>query len=71
VRPDYAGVRPKVRVDGELASDFLFVGDRTGTAAEAAVLHCLGLESPGLTAALAIGDEVVAGRLPWGSATAG
>jgi L-2-hydroxyglutarate oxidase LhgO len=71
VRPDYAGVRPKVRVDGELASDFLFVGDRTGKAAEAAVLHCLGLESPGLTAALAIGDEVVAGRLPWGSAAAG
>ena len=60
LRPDYAGVRPKIYAPHQPAADF----DIAGPAAHGlAGLVCLfGLESPGLTAALAIG-EVVAGQL--------
>jgi L-2-hydroxyglutarate oxidase LhgO len=56
LRPDYAGVRPKIYAPDQPVADF----DIAGPAAHGlAGLVCLfGIESPGLTAALAIADEV-------------
>jgi L-2-hydroxyglutarate oxidase LhgO len=56
LRPDYAGVRPKIYERDQPAADF----DIAGPAAHGlAGLVCLfGIESPGLTAALAIGEFV-------------
>jgi L-2-hydroxyglutarate oxidase LhgO len=56
--PDYAGVRPKLQAPGEEPADFLIQGP-----AEHGIpglVNLFGIESPGLTAALAIADEVVA-----------
>jgi L-2-hydroxyglutarate oxidase LhgO len=56
LRPDYAGVRPKIYARHEPAADFDIAGP-----AEHGVrgLVCLfGIESPGLTSALAVADEV-------------
>jgi L-2-hydroxyglutarate oxidase LhgO len=60
LRPDYAGVRPKIYTPDQPAADFNIAGpDAHGVDG----LVCLfGIESPGLTGALAIG-EVVAGQL--------
>jgi L-2-hydroxyglutarate oxidase LhgO len=50
--PDYAGIRPKLHGPGEAQGDFV-IDDGT------AHLVCLfGIESPGLTASLAIGEDV-------------
>jgi L-2-hydroxyglutarate oxidase LhgO len=58
LRPDYAGVRPKIYAAGQPAADFDIAGP---TAHGLDGLVCLfGIESPGLTSALAIGEEVVA-----------
>jgi L-2-hydroxyglutarate oxidase LhgO len=54
--PDYAGIRPKLHGPGEPQGDFVIDGP-----AEHGVegLVCLfGIESPGLTSSLAIGEEV-------------
>lgn len=59
IRPDYAGVRPKLCLDGTLLNDFVF--EREPAKGPWRVLHCLGIESPGLTCSLAIG-AIVAGR---------
>ena len=60
LRPDYAGVRPKIYAPQEPAADFRLDGPQSHGLAG---LVCLfGIESPGLTAALAIG-EAVAGML--------
>lgn len=53
--PGYAGVRPKLHADGGFA-DFAVEERPSNT------WHLLGIESPGLTAALALADEV-AGRV--------
>jgi len=54
--PDYSGIRPRVRVDGELYSDFLIQGSlQHGLPG---LVNLLGIESPGLTASLAIADNV-------------
>jgi L-2-hydroxyglutarate oxidase LhgO len=54
--PDYAGIRPKIHGPGEKQPDFRLDGP------EIHGLPCLmalfGIESPGLTSSLAIGDEV-------------
>ncbi len=56
--PDYAGIRPKLHGAGEHQRDFV-IDDPT--AHGLAGLICLfGIESPGLTSSLAIGDEVAA-----------
>ena len=47
---DYAGVRPKLRPPSDGAADFCLLAD-------GATLHLLGVESPGLTASLALADE--------------
>lgn len=56
LRPDYAGVRPKIYEAHQVAADF-----RIDTPREHGIagLACLfGIESPGLTAALAIAEDV-------------
>ncbi len=54
--PAYAGVRPKVAGPGEKAADFVIQGpSETGHPAFAALY---GIESPGLTASLAIGEHL-------------
>ena len=54
---DYAGIRPKLGGPGESASDFRIDGaERHGVAG---LVNLFGIESPGLTASLAIAGEVV------------
>jgi L-2-hydroxyglutarate oxidase LhgO len=54
--PGYVGVRPKLTRPGEPPADFAILGP-VGTG-RAAVVHLFGIESPGLTASLAIGQHV-------------
>ncbi|MEM8876355.1 MAG: NAD(P)/FAD-dependent oxidoreductase [Pseudomonadota bacterium] len=54
--PDYAGIRPKIVGPGEPAADFV-IQDETVHAVPGLV-NLFGIESPGLTASLAIGDAV-------------
>ncbi|MDP2609420.1 MULTISPECIES: NAD(P)/FAD-dependent oxidoreductase [unclassified Oceanobacter] len=51
----YAGIRPKLSAPGNTAADFVF--QRSGPATSPA-WHLLGIESPGLTSALAIAEHV-------------
>jgi L-2-hydroxyglutarate oxidase LhgO len=55
--PDYAGIRPKLTGPGEASADFLI----DGPAAHGlpGLVHLFGIESPGLTSALSIAEEVV------------
>ncbi len=58
LRPDYAGVRPKIYAPDEPAADFRIDGPQAHGVGN---LVCLfGIESPGLTAAMAIGESVAA-----------
>ncbi|HYD29340.1 MAG TPA: NAD(P)/FAD-dependent oxidoreductase [Azospirillaceae bacterium] len=58
--PAYSGIRPKISGPGEPATDFLVQGpEEHGVAG---LVNLFGIESPGLTAALAIAD-LVAERL--------
>jgi L-2-hydroxyglutarate oxidase LhgO len=58
LQPAYAGVRPKLNGPGEAARDFLISGpEQHGVAG---IVNLFGMESPGLTASLAIGDVVAA-----------
>lgn len=54
--PGYAGVRPKLSAPGEPPADFAIIGPVGPGSAE--LVHLLGFESPGLTAALAVAEEV-------------
>ena len=54
--PDYAGVRPKLSPPNEPPSDFVI--QREKTHGIAGMINLLGIESPGLTASLAIAEEV-------------
>lgn len=56
--PDYAGVRPKLVGPGEPDADFLIQDEAAHGVAGLQVL--LGIESPGLTSALALAEEVAA-----------
>ena len=56
--PDYAGVRPKLAGPGEGFADFV-VAEESGRG-KPGFVNCIGIESPGLTAAPAIADRVVA-----------
>jgi L-2-hydroxyglutarate oxidase LhgO len=54
--PDYSGVRPKIKINGTVEADF-----RIDTAEQHGVpglINLFGIESPGLTASLAIAQEV-------------
>ncbi|TSE24729.1 NAD(P)/FAD-dependent oxidoreductase [Tepidimonas aquatica] len=59
LRPAYAGVRPKIHGPGESAPDFLIV--QPAQHGWAGLVHLLGMESPGLTSALAVGEAVAMG----------
>jgi L-2-hydroxyglutarate oxidase LhgO len=55
--PDYAGVRPKLAAPGEGFRDFVVCEE--SEAGLPGLVDCIGIESPGLTAAPAIGERVV------------
>ncbi|MGH8858151.1 MAG: NAD(P)/FAD-dependent oxidoreductase, partial [Polaromonas sp.] len=57
--PGYAGIRPKIQAPDEPAKDFLIQGPALHGVA--GLVNLFGIESPGLTSSLAIGDYV--GRL--------
>jgi L-2-hydroxyglutarate oxidase LhgO len=57
LQPAYAGIRPKIVGPGEPAGDFVIQGPSTHGVP--GLVNLFGIESPGLTAALAIADEVV------------
>jgi L-2-hydroxyglutarate oxidase LhgO len=54
--PDYAGIRPKLTGAGEPAVDFMIDGPRQHGLAR--IVHLFGIESPGLTCALSLAEEV-------------
>ena len=56
LQPSYSGVRPKLRGTGEPASDFVLQGPSEHGVP--GLVNLFGIESPGLTASLAIADEV-------------
>jgi len=57
LRPDYAGIRPKLQALGEPARDFMIENVRTHGVP--GLINLFGIESPGLTACLAIADHVM------------
>lgn len=57
LQPAYCGIRPKIQAPGEPSRDFLIQGpDEHGVAG---LVNLFGIESPGLTASLAIADRVL------------
>lgn len=56
--PDQAGVRPKLAGPGEAFRDFVVAEE--SAAGLPGLVSCIGIESPGLTAAAAIAERVVA-----------
>jgi L-2-hydroxyglutarate oxidase LhgO len=54
--PDYAGIRPKLTGKGEAAVDFMIDAPKDHGAC--GLVQLFGIESPGLTAALSLGEEV-------------
>jgi L-2-hydroxyglutarate oxidase LhgO len=56
--PDYCGIRPKLSGPGEPAADFMIEGPREH--GQPGLVHLFGIESPGLTSALSIAEDVVA-----------
>ena len=61
LQPDYTGIRPKVVSAGEAAGDFTVLTEADHGYPGFCSLH--GIESPGLTACLAIAERVVAAVL--------
>jgi L-2-hydroxyglutarate oxidase LhgO len=56
--PAYAGIRPKISGAGEATRDFEISGPKEHGVA--GVINLFGIESPGLTAALALGEYIAA-----------
>lgn len=54
--PDYSGVRPKIVARGEPSADFLI--DGPGRHGVPGLVNLIGIESPGLTSSLAIGEMI-------------
>ncbi len=54
--PGYSGIRPKIQAPGEPARDFVIAGPRDHGVP--GLVNLFGIESPGLTACLAIGERV-------------
>lgn len=57
LQPGYVGIRPKISGPGEAAADFRI--DNSDVHGVTGLLNLLGIESPGLTASLAIADLVL------------
>ncbi len=58
LQPDYTGIRPKIYAKGQAARDFYIQGpDEHGVPG---LVNLYGIESPGLTSAIAIGEYVAA-----------
>lgn len=57
LQPAYAGMRPKISGPGQAAADFMLQGPREHGVP--GLVNLFGIESPGLTSALAIGEHVV------------
>jgi L-2-hydroxyglutarate oxidase LhgO len=57
LQPAYAGIRPKLTGPGEPSADFRIDGPQANGAP---LVNLFGIESPGLTASLAIGEHVTA-----------
>ncbi|MCA0047049.1 NAD(P)/FAD-dependent oxidoreductase [Mesorhizobium sp. B283B1A] len=58
LQPAYAGIRPKLSGPGQPAADFMIQGPADHGLGR--IVNLFGIESPGLTASLAIADHVVA-----------
>ena len=58
LQPSYSGVRPKIHGPGEMAPDFRI--DGPSLHGVTGLVNLFGIESPGLTSAMAIAEEVVA-----------
>lgn len=56
--PDYCGIRPKLTGPGEPAADFLVAGPSAHGLR--GLVNLFGIESPGLTSALSLAEDVVA-----------
>jgi L-2-hydroxyglutarate oxidase LhgO len=54
--PDIAGIRPKLQGPGEGFRDFVVAEESAG--GRAGLVNLIGIDSPGLTSALAIAEEV-------------
>ncbi len=62
--PDYTGIRPKIYAEGQAARDFYIqCADEHGVRG---LINLYGIESPGLTSALAIGEYVAELRTKYG-----
>lgn len=57
LQPSYSGIRPKLSAAGDVAKDFMIQTDREHDVA--GLINLFGIESPGLTASLAIADYVM------------
>lgn len=57
LEPGYVGVRPKIAPEGAPAADFVVQGPEAHGVA--GLVNLFGIESPGLTACLALADEVL------------
>jgi L-2-hydroxyglutarate oxidase LhgO len=57
LQPGYAGIRPKIVPKGAAGQDFVVQGPQTHGVP--GLINLFGIESPGLTASLAIADHVV------------
>ena len=57
LQPAYTGIRPKISRAGQSAADFCFRGPSEHANCPYVALY--GIESPGLTASLAIADHVL------------
>ena len=58
LQPSYSGVRPKIYGPGQMAPDFCIQGPQVHGIA--GLVNLFGIESPGLTSSMAIGEYVVA-----------
>ncbi|MFK8075965.1 MAG: NAD(P)/FAD-dependent oxidoreductase [Granulosicoccus sp.] len=54
--PDYAGIRPKINLQGSLYPDFMITSEQDHGIPR--LINLFGIESPGLTSSLAIADYV-------------
>jgi L-2-hydroxyglutarate oxidase LhgO len=57
LQPGYAGIRPKIVGPSDVAGDFVVQGPATHGVP--GLVNLFGIESPGLTASLALADEVL------------